>query len=69
MIGDDHALTLGYVARHVPLVHIFLPHNRNHGPTLGVLHMGAARPAPGVSQPGIARPSTWLRRSQLPTTR
>ena len=32
------------------LVHRFMPHNRNHGPTLGVLHMGAARPAPGVLQ-------------------
>ena len=26
----------------------FMPHDRNHGPMLGVLHMGAARPTPGV---------------------
>ena len=32
------------------LIRRFMPHNRHHGPMLGVLHMGAARPAPGVLQ-------------------
>ena len=30
------------------LIHRFMPHDRDHGPMLGVLHMGAARPTPGV---------------------
>ena len=30
------------------LIHRFMPHDRNHGPMLGLLHMGAARPTPGV---------------------
>ncbi len=30
------------------LVHRFMPHDREHGPMLGLLHMGAARPTPGV---------------------
>ncbi len=31
------------------LIHRFMPHDRNHDvPMLGVLHMGAARPTPGV---------------------
>lgn len=30
------------------LIHRFMPHDREHGPMLGVLHMGAARPTPGV---------------------
>ena len=30
------------------LIHRFMPHDRNHGPMLGVLHMGAARPTPRV---------------------
>ena len=30
------------------LIHRFMPHDRKHGPMLGVLHMGAARPTPGV---------------------
>ena len=32
------------------LIHRFMPRNRHHGPMLGVLHMGAARPAPGLLQ-------------------
>ena len=30
------------------LIHRFMPHDRQHGPMLGVLHLGAARPTPGV---------------------
>ncbi|WP_428274376.1 hypothetical protein [Candidatus Palauibacter sp.] len=30
------------------LIRRFMPHDRDHGPMLGVLHMGAARPTPGV---------------------
>ena len=30
------------------LIHRFMPHDRKHGPMLGILHMGAARPTPGV---------------------
>ena len=30
------------------LIHRFMPHDRKHGPMLGVLHMGAVRPTPGV---------------------
>ena len=30
------------------LIHRFMPHDRKHGPMLGVLHMGLARPTPGV---------------------
>ena len=30
------------------LIHRFMPHDREHGPMLGVLQMGAARPTPGV---------------------
>ncbi len=30
------------------LIHRFMPPDRNHGPMLGVLHMGATRPTPGV---------------------
>jgi hypothetical protein len=30
------------------IIHRFMPQNRNHGPMLGVLHIGAARPVPGV---------------------
>ena len=30
------------------LIHRFMPHDRKHGPMLGVLQMGAARPTPGV---------------------
>ena len=30
------------------LIHRFMPHDRKHGPMLGVLHMDAARPTPGV---------------------
>ncbi len=30
------------------LVHRFMPHGRKHRPMLGVLHIGAARPTPGV---------------------
>ena len=30
------------------IIHRFMPHDRKHGPMLGVLHMGAARPTPGV---------------------
>ena len=30
------------------LIDRFMPHGRDHGPMLGVLHMGAARPTPGV---------------------
>ena len=29
------------------IIHRFMPHDRKHGPMLGVLHMGAARPTPG----------------------
>ena len=37
--------------KHAPpsgLIHRFMPHDRKHGPMLGVLHMDAARPTPGV---------------------
>ena len=30
------------------VIHRFMPKDRKHGPMLGVLHMGAARPTPGV---------------------
>ena len=30
------------------VIHRFMPHDRKHGPMLGVLHMGAARPTPVV---------------------
>ena len=30
------------------IVHRFMPPDRRHGPMLGVLHLGAARPTPGV---------------------
>ena len=30
------------------VIHRFMPQGRNHGPMLGVVHMGAARPTPGV---------------------
>ena len=30
------------------LIHGFMPHDRNHGPRLGVLQIGATRPTPGV---------------------
>ena len=30
------------------LIHRFMPPDRRHGPMLGVLHMGAVRPTPGV---------------------
>lgn len=30
------------------LIHRFMPPDRNHGPMLGVLHMGATRPTPRV---------------------
>ena len=30
------------------LIHRFMPHDREHGPMLGVVHMGAARPTPRV---------------------
>ena len=30
------------------LIHRFMPRDRKHGPMLGVFHLGAARPTPGV---------------------
>ena len=30
------------------IIHTFMPHDRKHGPMLGVLHMAAARPTPGI---------------------
>ena len=30
------------------IIHRFMPPERRHGPMLGVLHLGAARPTPGV---------------------